>query len=168
MPIPSEQSSVLVLDRAGTGCEPAVDGPARPASDPGPSPDEPPRAAPSDALLRAPGLALLAAWSVLEGYRSFGVIGEGGSRPWAVAFAAAALIAALALTRAEGRRARSGTERLVVAAAVAVVVATVAVLWNHGGWSWPALGIADLVLASMAVGALVAGERSRRRIDVPA
>lgn len=159
---PTPRPSVLLLDRAGV--EP---GP-RPIASPEAAPAGPGRPTPPDSLFRAPGLAVLAAWSVLEGYRWFGVIAEGGSRPWAVVFAVAAAGCALTLTRADRWRRHAGVQRLVVIAATAVVLATAAVLWNHRGWSTEVLGIADLALATAALAALVAGERSRRRGDVAA
>ncbi len=106
--------------------------------------------------------------SVLEGYRWIGVIASGGSLPWAVAFAGVAVVGATALTRGDGRRARSALNRVVVAAALCVAVATAVALSNPEGWATAVLGIADLTLAAAALVALVAGERSRRRRDVAA
>jgi len=170
MPTPSPKPSVLVLDRAGIEPGRTVDRPGRTppsVAGPGSSPDRRRTASP-DSVFRGPALAVLAAWSVLEGYRWIGVIAAGGSRPWAVIFAVVAVIGAVALTRTDGRSVRTGVQRLVVAAAGAVVLATAIALWNHGGWSTLVLGIVDLLLASTALLALLAGERSRRRVDVAA
>jgi hypothetical protein len=121
---------------------------------------------PPESLLLAPGLALLAAASVLEAYRWFGIVADGASRPVAVAFVVLALATALALTRAGGRGARTTVGRTVVAAAGIVSLATAWVPWDHGGWARATVGVADLLLAATALVALVVGERSRRRNDV--
>jgi hypothetical protein len=114
-------------------------------------------------VVGSPGLALLASFSILEGYRWFGVIAGGGSRPWAVAFAAASLPVAAALTRRTSRRRRSVSDQLVVLAAVAGAVFTLVALVGHGPWVADAIGIADLGLGAAALGALAAGERNRHR-----
>jgi hypothetical protein len=114
-------------------------------------------------VVGSPGLALLASFSILEGYRWFGVIAGGGSRPWAVAFAAASLPVAAALTRRANRRRRSVPDQLVVLAAVAGAAFTAVALVGHGPWLADAVGIADLGLGAAALGALAAGERNRHR-----
>jgi hypothetical protein len=113
----------------------------------------------------SPALALLAAFSLLEGYRWFGVIAGSGSRPWAVVFAAVSVPAAAALTRRPGGggHGRSVIEQLVVLAAAAGGLATAVALVGHGRWLTDAVGIADLALAAAALGALAAGERGRYR-----
>ena len=83
-----------------------------------------------------------------------------------MAFAGAAVGVALALTRTDQAGHRPSLHRLVVVAAAVTVPATVVGLWNDGGWATAAIGIAYLTLAATALGALVAGERSRRRGDV--
>ena len=164
----SPQPPVLLLERARVETEPTVDVHAltRPP-DPGAAAalPEPSVTASPGSLFRAPGLALLAAVSVLEGYRWIGVIANRASRPWAMAFAVVAVVVALALTARDGRRRRTLVQRLVVILAMAVAVATVVVLWNDEGWAEDASGVVDLALASTALVALVAGERSRRRGD---
>ncbi len=170
MPTPHPQPSVLLLERAEIGHEPAAGAPVllpRSPTGGGPVPDAAPAASPAS-LFRAPGLALLAAMSVLEGYRWIGVIASGGSLPWAVVFAGVAVVGAPALTRTDGRRARSAISRLVVAASAGVALATAVALSNPEGWATAVLGIADLTLAGTALVALVAGERSRRRGHVAA
>ncbi|HEY5097903.1 MAG TPA: hypothetical protein VII46_07625, partial [Acidimicrobiales bacterium] len=114
-PMPSSpHQSVLLRERTV-----AEDGPV-----PAPAPDDPWRPAEGrrsvasrrgGAVARvvgSPGLALLASFSILEGYRWFGVIAGGGSRLWAVVFAAASLPVAAALTRRPGGRRRSVTDQL--------------------------------------------------------
>jgi hypothetical protein len=116
-------------------------------------------------VVGSPGLALLASFSLLEGYRWFGVIAGGGSRPWAVVFAAASLPVAAALTRRPGGRRRSVTGQLVVLAAAAAAVVTGVALVSPGPWVTGALGMADLALGAAALGALAVGERRRLRGD---
>lgn len=166
---PSPQPPVLLLERTGVESGPAVDVGAvahRSTTRSAASQVADPSGAAS--LFRAPGLALLAAVSVLEGYRWFGVITNEASRPWAVVFAMVAVVGALALTRRIGRPRRSVLQRLVVATALAAALATALVLWNHDGWAAYANGTADLALAATALVTLVTGERSRRQGDVAA
>jgi hypothetical protein len=82
----------------------------------------------------------------------------------AVAFAAIAMVGALALTRAGGPAGRI-VGRTVVAAAGAAAVATTLVLWDLGGWTRATVGVADLLLAMTALAALVVAERTRRPDD---
>ncbi len=170
MPAPTPQSSVLLLERSEVEAAAALDtGAFRASPDGGIRPVVARPSAPVRVhFFRAPGLAVLAAVSVLEGYRWFGIITNGTSRPWAVVFAGLALVAALALTRTDKAGRRPPLHRLVVSAAAVTTLATMAVLWNDGGWATTAIGITDLALASTALVALVAGERSRRRGDVAA
>jgi len=170
MSAPSPQSSVLLLERSGVETAPTLDiGAVRASPDGGIRPFPAPPVAPGPVpLLRAPGLAMLAAVSVLEGYRWLGIIANGGSRPWTVVVAGLVLVAALALTRTDRGRHRPPLHRLVVSAAAVTALATVAVLLDDEGWATIAVGIADLTLASTAMVALVAGERSRRRGAVAA
>jgi hypothetical protein len=170
MPPPSPQPSVLLLERVAVEPGPVPDArtglrPPPPPVVAGPAPGSGRGNLPTAPLFPSPGLALLAAVSILEGYRWFGVIANSGSRPWAVAFAVTALPGALALTRVEGARGRSTGQRLVVVAAVVATVATAAVLWTGSGWATTVAGIADLALALTALALLAAGERSRRRDD---
>ncbi len=161
---PSPPSSVLLLERRPV----APDGPAPAAASGSPTrADEEPAAPtlPGESLLLAPGLALLAAAGVLEAYRWFGIVADGAPRPVAVAFAVLALATALALARS-GPGPRTTVGRTVVTAAGTVSLATAWVLWDHGGWARATVGVADLLLASTALVALVVGERSRRRNDV--
>jgi hypothetical protein len=116
-------------------------------------------------VVGSPGLALLASFSILEGYRWFGVITGGGSRPWAVVFAVASLPVAAALTRRPGGRRRSVTDQLVVLTAAAGAAITAVALVRHGPWVADAIGIADLGLGAAALGALATGERRRHRGD---
>jgi hypothetical protein len=119
---------------------------------------------PAEPLLLSPGLAVLVAASVLEAYRAFGIVPDGAWRPVAVAFAAIAMVGALALTRAGGPAGRI-VGRTVVAAAGAAAVATTLVLWDLGGWTRATVGVADLLLAMTALAALVVAERTRRPDD---
>ena len=105
----------------------------------------------------------MAAVSVLEGYRWFGIIANTGSRPWAVAFAVLAVPAAVALTRPLGTRQTTMMSGLVRTAALGAAVATVVVLWTDQPWATATLGTTDLGLASAALALLVAAERSRHR-----
>jgi len=114
-------------------------------------------------VVGSPGLALLASFSILEGYRWFGVIAGGGSRPWAVVFAAASLPVAAALTRRPGGRRRSVTGQLVVLVAAAGAAVTALALVRHGSWVTGAIGITDLALGAAALAALATGERRRHR-----
>ena len=158
MPAPSPQSSVLLLERGQIEAGAATSGPfAVPGSAPAPTR----RVVARESLFRAPGLAVLAACSVLEAYRWFGVIPNSASRPWAVAFAVVAVVAALALTRTTPGVARTPVQRL-------VIMATGLVLWNHEGWTNAVIGIAELGLAAAALVDLVLVERSRQRGNVPA
>jgi 4-amino-4-deoxy-L-arabinose transferase-like glycosyltransferase len=116
-------------------------------------------------VVGSPGLALLASFSILEGYRWFGVIAGGGSRPWAVVFAAGSLPVAAALTRRPGGRRRSVTDQLVVLAAAAAAAVTAVALVRHGPWVTDAIGVTDLALGAAALGALATGERRRLRGD---
>jgi hypothetical protein len=115
-------------------------------------------------VVGSPGLALLASLSFLEAYRWFGVIAGGGSRPWAVVFAAVSLPMAAALTRRPDER-RSVTDRLVVFAAATGAVVTALALALGGPWASDAIGIPDLALGAAALGALAVGERRRHRGD---
>jgi Family of unknown function (DUF6518) len=167
MPSPSPQPSVLLLERPDTVADPVLDAALRPGSEAGPWPVVVPTVARVPVpLFRAPGLALLAAVSVLEGYLWLGIIGDGGSHPWAVVFAGLAVVAAVALTRTDRERRRSTLQRLLVSTATVTALAAAAVLWRDETWAARAIGIADLALASIALVSLVSGERSRRRGDV--
>jgi len=165
-PTPSPPSSVLLLERRPVepdGAAPVV-APRSPARAATIVRDAPTR--PQESLLLAPGLALLAAAGVLEAYRWFGIVTDGAGRPVAVGFVVLALATALALTRPSGRGPRTPVGRAVVTAAGIVSLATAWVLWDHGRWARATVGVADLLLASTALAALVVGERSRRRSDV--
>ena len=170
MPAPASQPSVLLLERTvpDTHAAPGTEVlPPRPPAD-GTSvgaPTGPVSAVPS---FRAPGYAALAAVSVLEGYRWFGVITNSASRPWAVVFGVVAVVGGLALTRSGKGTPRSLVQRLVASAAIAVGLATTVVLGSGRGWAEAATGIAYLALALASLVALVSGERSRRRDDVAA
>jgi hypothetical protein len=111
----------------------------------------------------APGLALLAALAILEGYRWIGVITNGGARPWAAAFAGVALAVSLVLTRSARPGDGYPSPRIALVGSLLVVLTTVAVLFTDEQWATVAVGASDLALASVALGLLLAGERSKRR-----
>jgi hypothetical protein len=123
--------------------------------------------------LRSPGLAMVAAASVLSGYKWLGLIPVGRltgslhafSRPGAAVFAGAVILLAALLTRPADRRRRSVARWSVLAAAGSVVAATVVLLVTHTPVAHRLLGAVDLVLAAACVGALVANERSIRRLS---
>jgi hypothetical protein len=175
-----QTSAVLVLDRPPMSTAARCDGPARvpaltlcpPApvtADQTPAP----RTYGLDSVYRAPGLALMAAVSILEGYKWLGVIPVDRSllanlvfgRVGAAVFAALILAAAVLVARPEGDRRRSPSQRLVLLAAGTVAAATVAFVFIHGSATARWLGGADLTLAAVVLGTLVAAERSRRRAD---
>jgi len=124
-------------------------------------------------LLRAPGLALLAVAFLIEGYRWLGVIHLGTTWMGSLVFgtvglalmALAAPVAALVLT--SGRQASGWVvDDIVSIVAVAVTVATGTTL-VVGGSAWRAVaGTVDLALAASALGAVILGERDRRRAAV--
>jgi hypothetical protein len=176
----AEDRSVLVLDRPPVSTGAWCDGPARvlTLSPPAPAPltaDERPaqKTYGPDSVYRAPGLALLAAVSILEGYKWLGVIPANRSplsdlvfgRVGAAASAALILAAAVLLARPDKEQRRSPGQRLVLLAAAAVAVATVAFVSFPGSAAARWLGTADLTLAAVVLGSLVAAERSRRRAD---
>jgi hypothetical protein len=171
---------VLVLDRLPINTGPRRDGPARvpvPAlSPPAPAAENEgpaPEASGMDPVYRAPGLALLAAVSILEGYKWLGVIAGDRSplsnlvfgRVGAAVFAALILAGAVLLARPGREQRRSPGYRLVVLAATTVAVATVVFVSIPGSATARWLGAADLTLAAVVLGSLVAAERSRRRAD---
>jgi hypothetical protein len=178
----AKDSAVLVLDRPPMGTGARCDGPARvPALTlfpPTPVPvtaDQGPahKADGLDSVFRAPGQALLAAVSILEGYKWLGVIPSDRSplsnlvfgRVGAAVCAALILAAAILLSRPGSEQRRSPSQRLLLLAAGAVAVATVAFVFIHGSVAARWLGAADLLLAAVVLGSLVAAERSRRRAD---
>ncbi len=166
-PVPSPPSSVLLLERRPVDPDRAAQAlaPGSPARTV-PVPAHDARTRSRESLLRAPGLALLAAACVLEAYRWFGIVADDAARPVAVASVVLAVATALALTRPVGPGPRTTISRTVVTAAGTVSLATAWVLWDDGGWARATVGVADLLLASTALVALVVGERSRRRNDV--
>jgi hypothetical protein len=182
MEIPAENSTVLLLDRPPVS-EPARC--ARPARVPvvslsSPTPEPVPtddgraqRAAGLDTVYRAPALALVAAVSILEGYKWLGVIPADRSplsnlvfgRAGAAVFAVLIVAAAALLARPAAGQRRSTSQWLVLVTAGTVAAATVvytAVTTSAATWL---LGPADLALAAVVLGTLVAAERSRRRAD---
>jgi hypothetical protein len=175
MEVPTEGSSVLLLERPGaaTGAPPDVSGLGSswhhghevvPEEHAGKEP------AP-DPAFRSPGLALLAAFSILEGYKWLGVIPPGDSRlstlvfggVGALVFAALMPVVVLALTRPGADERRPLSHRLVVLATVMVMAATVVHVAATGDSANYALGVSDLVLASTAAGAFIVGEGQKRR-----
>jgi hypothetical protein len=179
---PAEDSTVLVLDRppksTGARCDRPARVPVVSLSSPTPEPvtagdGRAHRAHGLDSVYRAPGLALLAAVSILEGYKWLGVIpGDRSSlsnlvfgRVGAAVFAVLVLTAAALLARAGSEPRRSPSQRLVLLAAGAVAVASVVFVAFHASVATRLLGAADLALASVVLGSLVAAERRRRRAD---
>jgi hypothetical protein len=126
-----------------------------------------------DSVYRAPGLALLAAVSILEGYKWLGVIPADRSplsnlvfgRAGAAVFAILVLTAAALLARPGSEQRRSPSQRLVLLAAGAVALVSVVFVSVHASAVTRLLGAADLALAAVVLGSLVAAERSRRRAD---
>jgi hypothetical protein len=110
----------------------------------------------------APGLALLAALAILEGYRWIGLMANGGARPSAVAFAGVAVTVSLVVTRSARPGGGDPSPRIVSVGSGLVVLTTVAVLFTDERWAAVAVGASDLALASVALGWLLAGERSKR------
>ena len=154
----------------------------RPPHRPGLAPPPPHAARPTrvgarvESVFRAPALALVAAAAIIAGYRWLGVIPSSGSRASSLMFDRAGVLVlavvmrsvALAVTRpAAHRRATAapsaggagqpggggGKRRAGLAPGTGV---------RH------ALGVCDLVLASVIAGALVIDERRRRRPRTPA
>jgi 4-amino-4-deoxy-L-arabinose transferase-like glycosyltransferase len=111
----------------------------------------------------APGLALLAALAILEGYRWIGLITNSGARPWAAAFAGVALGVSLVVTRSARPGDADSSPRIVLVGSLVVVSTTMAVLFTDQRWAAVAVGASDLALATVALGLLLAGERSKRR-----
>jgi hypothetical protein len=179
---PAEDSTVLVLERPPTSSRARCDRPARvpvvSLSSPTPEPvttddGRAHRAYGLDSVYRAPGLALLAAVSILEGYKWLGVIPADRSplsnlvfgRAGAAVFAILVLTAAALLARPGSEQRRSPSQRLVLLAAGAVALASVVFVSIHASAVTRLLGAADLALAAVVLGSLVAAERSRRRAD---
>jgi hypothetical protein len=180
--IPTDDSAVLLLDgppgRAGARC----DRPLRMSVVPLTWPTREPVSADDssthrpiglDSVYRAPGLALLAAVSILEGYKWLGVIPGDRSplsnlvfgRAGAAVLVALTLIAVALLTRPGSGPPRSAGQRLMLLAAGAVGVATAVFVATDASAASGWLGAADLVLAAIVLGSLVAAERSRRQAE---
>jgi len=123
-------------------------------------------------LLRAPGLILMATVFLVEGYSWLGVLDTGHSSAASIlsgtagrgAVALLAPLAALVLSPG-GRGSGWFVEDLVVVAAVAATVATGTALVVGGPAVRYVAGGMDLLLAATALGAVLLGERARRRSD---
>lgn len=122
-------------------------------------------------VLRAPGLALLAAVFVVEGYQWLGVLHLATTAVGSLVFGSAGLalvapvapLAVLLLTSGHQVKGWVVAEDSVLVAAVTVTVATGTSI-VVGGTAWHAVaGAADLLFAAAALGAVVLGERARRR-----
>jgi hypothetical protein len=130
-----------------------------------------PSAAGFDPTLRSPGLALLATVCLLEGYKWIGALPASDSRlstlvfsrPGALVFAVLVTALALGLTRSGGELRRSRPHAAVALASVVVMSASVVLAATTNAATKDVVGLADLVLATALVGALVAGERRLRR-----
>jgi hypothetical protein len=135
------------------------------------APGSAPSAAAFDPTLRSPGLALLATVCLLEGYKWIGALPASDSRlsalvfsrPGALVFAILVTGLALGLTRAGGELRRSRPHAAVALASVVVMSASVVLAAATNAATKDVVGLADLVLATALVGALVAGERRLRR-----
>lgn len=180
--IPTDDSVVLLLDGPPGGAGAPCDRPSRmsvvPFRLPIPEPvsaDDGPTHRPIglDSVYRAPGLALLAAISILEGYKWLGVIPGDRSplsnlvfgRPGAVVLATLTLVAAALLTRPGAGPPRPAGQRLMLLAAGAVGAVTAVFVATDASAATGWLGAADLTLAAIVLGSLVAAERSRRRAE---
>ncbi len=130
-----------------------------------------PSAAGFDPTLRSPGLALLATVCLLEGYKWIGALPASDSRisalvfsrPGALVFAVLVTALALGLTRSGGELRRSRPHAAVALATVVVMSASVVLAAVTNAATKDVVGLADLVLATALVAALVAGERRLRR-----
>lgn len=135
------------------------------------APGSTPSAAGFDPTLRSPGLALLATVCLLEGYKWIGALPASDSRlsalvfsrPGALVFAVVVTALALGLTRTGGELRRSRPHAAVALASVVVMSASVVLAAATDAATKDVVGLADLVLATALVGALVAGERRLRR-----
>jgi hypothetical protein len=108
-------------------------------------------------------VALLAALAILEGYRWIGLMANSGARPWAVAFAGVAVTVSLVVTRSARPGNGEPSLRILSVGSGLVVLTTVAVVFTDEHWAAVAVGASDLALASVALGLLLAGERSKRQ-----
>jgi hypothetical protein len=124
-----------------------------------------------DPTLRSPALALLATVCLLEGYKWIGALPASDShfsalvfsRPGALVFAVLVTALALGLTRTGGELRRWRPHAAVALASVVVMSASVVLAAVTNAATKDAVGLADLVLATALVGALVAAERRQRR-----
>jgi hypothetical protein len=173
-------SSTLLLDRPAGPTEPTelsfID--LAPVTTPPPRTEEPtavnqrpPTAA--GRVLQQPGLAMLAAVFIFAGYKWLGVIPADRSRlslvllgrPGAIVFAVLAIVAVAVLASPASPMRRSSTHLVLMASALIVVAATSIEVAGLRSLGSTALGVADLVLACAAIGALIAGERARRQTE---
>lgn len=162
------------VEEVGPGAHVSVFEPLTPVDATGPV-DTATAATPSpagfDPTLRSPALALLATVCLLEGYKWIGALPASDSRfstlvfsrPGALVFALLVTGLALGLTRAGGQLRRSPPQAAVALASVVVMSASVVLTTATSAAAKDAVGLADLVLATALVGALVAGERRQRR-----
>jgi hypothetical protein len=132
-----------------------------PTSDRGRTPT-PAQALPSAMGFVAPLLVLLAALSTLEGYLWLNVISADGWRSWAVGLAVLTFGAAIALIRPL-RRGRRLAATLVVSVSVAMLGATVVAVFVNSTAAARTTGVADLLFALTALGAVAAAAHSARR-----
>lgn len=112
--------------------------------------------------LTSPGLLVLAALAVLEGYRQLQLIPSADWHPSAYLFATGAPVLALVVTWPYRVKSRGPGQRVAVGAAAALAVITpVAMLFDrpHAG---VVVGVSDMTLAAIALGAVLAGERLLR------
>jgi hypothetical protein len=102
------------------------------------------------------GMVLLAAAAIFEGYRLLNVIPGSQRHLSALVFAAAAVLAAVFLTRTALATARRSTRVAVEVASVGLVAMTVLETVVDRPWSTRALGAYDLLVAAAVLGAAVA------------
>ena len=175
MSAPAEQTSFLLLERAGVrNWAVPDDGRAvgqRGRGRGGPTdPRTRGQATGGDKVLASPGMALVATIAILQGYTWIGAIPSSGSRlstlvfgrGGALVFAGLATVAVLALTRSDTDGRRTLSQRLVLLATAALIASSVVLLVSTGTPARYAIGVSDLALASALAAMLITGERKRR------
>ena len=121
---------------------------------------------------RSPVLVLLASVALLAGYRLLGVIhgGDSALSTFASSRIGAALaglvlpLAAVALSRTDTDGTRPAGRTVVLIASATMMVAALLVLVIGGSVATTLLGVADLMLAAAALGAVALAERINRRL----